>query len=209
MQIAEEIADLLLQIKAIQLNTEKPFLWASGIESPVYCDNRLILSDVRGRKKVIHAFASLAAAHFPGINCIAGVATAGIAHGALLAQQLALPFIYVRSSPKGHGKQNQIEGALFPGCRPLVIEDLISTGGSSLQAVRALQEAGCEVPGVLAIFSYGLKKAAQAFHEADCRLETLSDFNTLVRRALDTGYLQQSQLEYIQSWRDSIDSSNV
>lgn len=209
MQIAEEIADLLLQIKAIQLNTEKPFLWASGIESPVYCDNRLILSDVQGRKKVIHAFASLAAAHFPGINCIAGVATAGIAHGALLAQQLALPFIYVRSSPKGHGKQNQIEGALFPGCRALVIEDLISTGGSSLQAVRALQEAGCEVPGVLAIFSYGLKKAAQAFHEADCRLETLSDFNTLVRRALDTGYLQQSQLEYIQSWRDSIDSSNV
>lgn len=203
---AEAIADLLLQIKAIQLNTENPFTWASGIESPIYCDNRLILSDVGARNQVVEALASLSRNHYPGVDCVAGVATAGIAHGALLANALSLPFAYVRSKPKGHGRQNQIEGRVWPGARALVVEDLISTGGSSLKAVEALREAGCEVQGVIAIFTYGLDKAGQAFRNAQCTLHTLSSFDILIQEAVRKGYLSEEKINYLLEWRRSIDS---
>lgn len=201
MHSEKEIADLLLQIKAIQLNTESPFLWASGISSPIYCDNRLVLSDVAGRHMVIRAFEESAKKFFPEADLVAGVATAGIAHAALLAYRLSLPLIYVRPKAKGHGKQNLIEGKIVPGSKAIVIEDLISTGGSSLKAVEALKEAGVEVLGVLAIFSYGMNKARQAFQEAHCPLHTLTNFDILLEQAIESGYLGADQLAFIGDWR--------
>jgi orotate phosphoribosyltransferase len=204
--IAEVVAELLLQIKAIQLNTENPFVWASGIESPIYCDNRLILSDVQARTRVIESMAAIVDEQEVDLDYVAGVATAGIAHGALLANQLGLPFAYVRSKPKGHGRQNQIEGFIPPGAKVLLIEDLISTGGSSLKAVEALRKADCQVLGVMAIFTYGLKKSIRAFNEAGCSLQTLSNFDVLIDRAVQKGYLSKDKINYLLEWRQSIDN---
>jgi len=198
--VSSEIAKDLLQIKAIKLSPKSPFTWASGIKSPIYCDNRLLLSYPSIRNKVTDSFVGLSR-QFAPFNCIAGVATAGIAHGALLAQTTKQPFIYVRSKAKGHGRQNLIEGELRPQAKVLVVEDLISTGGSALQAVEALQQEGAEVVGVIAIFSYGFDQAEKAFAAAKCPYAMLSNYDALVEEAHQSNYIQEEDLETLKAWR--------
>lgn len=200
MSLATTIARKLLQINAIKLSPQKPFTWASGMRSPIYCDNRTVLSYPSIRRAVIDAFARRSESMRP-FDLVAGVATAGIAHGVLLAERLELPFIYVRSQPKQHGRQNQIEGVLRDGARALVIEDLISTGGSSLRAVEALRRGGAEIAGVLAIFSYGFEEAAAAFQEADCPFDTLSHYEALLSEAVESGYIDEPERELLRAWR--------
>lgn len=199
MQLREEIALRLLQINAIKLSPQNPFTWASGIKSPIYCDNRLVLSYPDIRRSIIEAFAGLAETFEP-YDLIAGVATAGIAHGALLAQHLDKPFAYVRSKPKGHGRQNMIEGLIKEGQRILVIEDLISTGGSSLAAVHALRERGCKVVATLAIFQYNFEQAAMRFKEADCPFETLTDYKALLSAARTQSMFGDDELSLLEKW---------
>jgi orotate phosphoribosyltransferase len=199
MNYAEEIARKLLQINAIQLSPRNPFTWASGLRSPIYCDNRVALSYPEVRRLIIEGFAKRSATFRP-FELVAGVATAGIAHGALLAERLGLPFAYVREKAKTHGRQNQIEGVARAGQRVLVVEDLISTGGSSLKAVEALREAGCVVAGVLAIFTYGFEHARRAFAEAGCPWAALSDYDTLVGVAAGEGFIEAESLEWLRQW---------
>jgi len=201
---AEEVARQLLQIKAIKLSPQKPFLWASGIESPIYCDNRLVLSHPSVRKFIKSALVEEAKGFGP-FDVVAGVATAGIAHGVLLADALDKPFVYVRSKAKAHGRQNQIEGELSADARVLVVEDLVSTGGSSLQAVEALRQAGATVLGVLAIFSYGLPEAHRAFEAAKCPLKTLTDYPTLIAIAHTTRHIDPEDLTLLNAWRESLE----
>ena len=200
MKQARQIAGHLLEVKAVQLQPEHPFTWASGLKSPIYCDNRVVLSFPAIRGEVISAFVELAST-FGEIDGIAGVATAGIAHGALLAERLNLPFIYIRSKAKAHGRQNQIEGQLQTGGRYLVIEDLISTGGSVLQACEALTAAGGEVAGVGAIFTYEFDRAEQAFQEAGIHYATLSRYSILIEQAENQGYITAEQAVTLQTWR--------
>jgi len=198
--IATNVAGKLLQIKAIKLNPQKPFVWASGIKSPIYCDNRIVLSHPLIRNYIIEAMVQKSA-DFKPFNLIAGVATAGIAHGALLANALDLPFVYIRSKAKNHGRQNMVEGELRGNERVLVIEDLISTGGSCLQAVEVLRDRGCTVAGVLAIFSYGFTRAKEAFERANCAYTTLSNYETLLKEANDIGYVNDNDLGFLKEWR--------
>ena len=177
------VAQHLLQIKAIKLSPQNPFIWASGRRSPIYCDNRVSLSHPEVRSYLIEQLQAQSS-HFEPFGGVAGVATAGIPHGALLADRLNLPFLYIRSKAKAHGRQNQIEGELHPGARYLVVEDLISTGGSSLLAVEALREAGGEAAGVLALFTYGFAESVKAFEAANCPLHTLSHYDALLKEAL-------------------------
>lgn len=197
-----EVAKKLLQIKAIKLSPQKPFTWASGWKSPIYCDNRTVLSHPEVRTFIIDQFVALADAFEP-FDAIAGVATAGIPHGTLLADRLGLPFAYVRSKAKAHGRQNQIEGQVHPNQRILVIEDLISTGGSSMQAVEALREAGTIVVGVAAIFSYGFDTAEQTFAQANCPYKTLSNYDILLAEAMDQNYISNLEKEALANWRKS------
>ncbi|MCB9285062.1 MAG: orotate phosphoribosyltransferase [Lewinellaceae bacterium] len=203
MSNAEKVAKNLLQIKAIKLSPQSPFTWASGIQSPIYCDNRIVLShpDVRNFMKSCLAEESKAFAPF---DAVSGVATAGIAHGALLADALGLPFSYVRSEAKGHGRKNQIEGELKGNERVLVVEDLISTGGSSLRVVEILREKGCTVVGVLALFSYGFDAAMEAFHDAGCPLRTLTNYDVLIEEALKSHYISAEDLQQLLAWRQKI-----
>lgn len=189
----------LLQIKAIKLNLQNPFTWASGMRSPIYCDNRVTLSypDVRNTIKLGLAEISKS---FGSIDMVTGVATAGIAHGALLADYLNLPFSYVRSSPKSHGRQNQIEGEIQPQSKILVIEDLISTGGSSLEAVHILREQGHQVLGVLAIFNYQFQIAQENFSNAQCEFRTLSNYGVLLEEATSSGYISAHEAEVLGLW---------
>ncbi len=200
MSVDKQIANSLLAIGAVKLQPENPFTWASGWRSPIYCDNRILLSYPTVRDQVVAAFVSTSAA-FEDVEGVAGVATAGIAHGALLADRLALPYIYVRSSAKTHGRQNLIEGQLTAGARYLVVEDLISTGGSALQACQALRAAGAEIAGVLAIFSYEFPHAARAFAQADIPLMTLSNYSALLALALEQGTIEAAMLETLHAWR--------
>ncbi len=202
---AAQLAQKLLQIKAIKLRPQTPFTWASGIKSPIYCDNRITLSHPDLRNNIKASFADKAA-DYPEANCIAGVATAGIAHGALLADALGLPYVYVRSKAKAHGRQNLIEGELPENARIILVEDLISTGGSSIQAANALTEAGAEVLIVFAIFSYGLQKAADNFKEIDCEYVTLSNYKTLLAEAESTNYITKSEKETLEKWSSSPES---
>jgi len=198
---AKKIAEYLMQIKAIKLQPSNPFTWASGWKSPIYCDNRKTLSFPVVRSYIRDTFAALVKEHYPQAEIIAGVATGAIAHGALAADKLGLPFIYVRSETKSHGLGNQIEGYYEKGQKVVVIEDLISTGGSSLNAVKALREAGCEVLGMVAIFTYGFQKATDGFAAEKCTLHTLSNYNALVECAVETGYIGQSEVETLKKWR--------
>lgn len=200
MSIASNIASKLLQINAIKLSPQNPFTWASGIKSPIYCDNRMVLSYPEIRKTVIDGFVEKAKA-FGDIDVVVGVATAGIPHGALVAEAMGLPFIYVRSKAKGHGRQNQIEGKVNAGDKALVIEDLISTGGSVLKAVDALREENIEVSGVMAIFTYGFEKAVKAFEEADCPFTTLSNYDAMLEEAAKESYIADEQKTVLQDWR--------
>jgi len=199
--VAKKTAEFLLQIKAIKLQPANPFTWASGWKSPIYCDNRKTLSFPEVRSYIASSFASMVKELYPEADLIAGVATGAIAHGALAADKLGLPFIYVRSGAKEHGLGNQIEGYFEPGQKVVVIEDLISTGGSSLSAVKALREAGCEVLGMVAIFTYEFKKASDGFAAENCKLNTLSNYSVLVETAVSTGYIGQAEVDTLTRWR--------
>ncbi|HLW07315.1 MAG TPA: orotate phosphoribosyltransferase [Marinilabiliaceae bacterium] len=201
--IEETIAHQLLQIKAIKLQPANPFTWASGWLSPIYCDNRKTLSYPEVRTYIRDRFADEIRAHFADVEVIAGVATGAIAQGALVADVLGKPFIYVRSSPKGHGLENLVEGKLLPGQKVVVIEDLISTGGSSLKAVDAIRNSGAEVLGMVAIFSYGFQLANQQFEEKKVKLKTLSNYKTLIKVAVDTGYVTSEEVETLEQWRQN------
>lgn len=198
---AKKTAEYLLQIKAIKLQPSNPFTWASGWKSPIYCDNRKTLSFPEVRSFIRDSFADMISELYPGAEMIAGVATGAIAHGALAADKLGLPFIYVRSGAKEHGLGNQIEGYYEKGQKVVVIEDLISTGGSSLSAVKALREAGCEVLGMVAIFTYEFKKASDGFASEHCKLDTLSNYTALIETAVKTGYIGEAEVETLKKWR--------
>lgn len=198
---AVKIAEYLLQIKAIKLQPSNPFTWASGWKSPIYCDNRKTLSYPGIRSYISNSFAGLVREKYNNADLIAGVATGAIAHGVLTADVLGLPFIYVRSGAKDHGLGNQIEGYFETGQKVVVVEDLISTGNSSLSAVKALRDAGCEVLGMTAIFTYEFKKATDSFLEEKCTLDTLSNYTALIDTALKTGYITEKDIETLKEWR--------
>lgn len=198
---AETLAGLLLQIKAVSLRPDEPFTWASGLKSPIYCDNRVTLSHPRVRTYLREQMASLIQDQYPAVDVIAGVATGAIALAALVAQELELPMVYVRSAAKEHGRQNLIEGELPLNAKVVVIEDLVSTGKSSLLAVDALREAGAQVLGMSAIFTYGFPAASTAFTEGNCLLHTLSDYDHLLQAALSRGTLTPSELKALEGWR--------
>ncbi|MFB5266238.1 orotate phosphoribosyltransferase [Paenibacillus enshidis] len=200
-QIPEQIAAHLLRIKAVALRPQQPFTWTSGIKSPIYCDNRLTMGYPEVRELIADAFAAVIRERYPDAEVIAGTATAGIPHAAWVAQKLNLPMAYVRDKAKGHGKENQIEGLIREGQKVIVIEDLISTGGSSIKAAKAVEQAGAATLAVLAIFSYQLDKATQAFAEAGVKLESLSNYSSLMDVALREGAIQESELELLRSWR--------
>lgn len=199
--LKKEFAKKLLDVKAIKLQPNDPFTWASGWKSPFYCDNRKTLSFPDLRTFVKLQLVHTVLAHFPEADAVAGVATGAIAQGALVADTLNMPFVYVRSKAKDHGMQNLIEGELSPGAKVVVVEDLISTGGSSLKAVAALREAGYEVVGMVASYTYGFPVAAQAFADAGVRLETLTDYDHVVAQALATGYIAETDVELLHEWR--------
>lgn len=198
---AQEIAKKLLEIGAIKLNIQKPFGWSSGWQSPIYCDNRLSLSYPEIRTYIKRGLSNLVKLHFPESEAVAGVATAGIPQGALIADELALPFAYVRAKPKGHGMENIIEGRLRESSKVVVVEDLVSTGGSSLKAAEALRNAGYEVLGMVSIFTYGFDLADQNFKEAGLPLFSLSNYAVLIEEAEKLGLVKSGELETLESWR--------
>lgn len=197
----EKVAQGLLKIGAVKLRPQEPFTWASGWHSPIYCDNRKTLSYPEIRTVVRDAFAAVVKAKYPDAEVIAGVATGAIAQGALVADALGLPMIYIRSKAKDHGMGNLIEGDLKKGQKVVVIEDLISTGGSSLKAVEAVREAGAEVLGMVAIFTYGFPVSEAAFKEHQVELTTLSNYNVLIDAALKSGYVKESDVNTLKEWR--------
>lgn len=199
--LKKEFASKLMKVKAIKLQPENPFTWASGWKSPFYCDNRKTLSypDLRNyvKMELVHAVLE----NFPEAEAVAGVATGAIAQGALVADELNLPFVYVRSKPKDHGLENLIEGELKPGMKVVVVEDLISTGGSSLKAVEAIRKDCCEVVGMVASYTYGFDVAKKAFEEAGVKLITLTDYDHVVEQAKETGYIKPEHVEVLNEWR--------
>jgi orotate phosphoribosyltransferase len=201
-KLEEIIAMHLLQIKAIKLQPANPFTWASGWISPIYCDNRKTLSYPQVRNFIKVQFARRIMERWPAVDVIAGVATGAIAQGVLVADLLDMPFVYVRSSPKGHGLENLIEGDLKPGQKVVVVEDLISTGGSSLKAVEALRNNGADVLGMAAIFTYGFQVAANNFTEAKVEYETLSNYQSLIKVAAEVGYVSSDDLSALSQWRE-------
>ena len=204
MGLQTEITKDLLTIEAVQIRTHDYFTWTSGIKSPIYCDNRLTMSYPEVRTKIAQAFAELIEKFNWQPENIAGCATAGIPHAAWLAERLKLPMVYVRSSPKGHGKGNQIEGHVKPGQKIVVIEDLISTGGSSLEAAQVLQQEGADVLSVLAIFTYGLPKAQQTFEEADIPFTTITGFDDLLEALKDKEDITEAEHQELLSWRNHL-----
>jgi orotate phosphoribosyltransferase len=198
-----KVAAYLLETKAVQLRPENPFQWSSGWLSPIYCDNRVTLSYPAIRSFIKSALANLIRESFPGVEVVGGVATAGIAQGALVADLLDLPYIYIRPQPKGHGMGNQIEGRLEPGKKVVLVEDLISTGQSSLKAAQAVREAGGEVIGMAAIFSYNFMLAAENFTNARIPLKSLSNYQALIKVAAAEGYITPASLQALESWRTS------
>jgi orotate phosphoribosyltransferase len=205
-ETAGKVAEMLLQIEAIKLNTEKPFTWASGWKSPIYCDNRLSLSFPAIRTAIKAGLIQAIRENFFTAESIAGVATAGIAQGALVAQDMELPFLYVRPKPKDHGMENLIEGRIVKNQKVVVVEDLVSTGGSSLKAVQALRDAGFEVLGMVSIFSYGFDIAKRNFYEANTSLISLCDYSSLLNYALSKRFINDDQLTSLKAWR--VDPSN-
>lgn len=196
-----KIAHHLLEIDAVTLQPSEPFTWSSGIKSPIYCDNRLTLSYPNVRRDIALAFQQVIKAKFPEVEVVAGTATAGIAHAALVSELLAIPMVYVRSEVKGHGRGNQIEGKIYEGQKVVVIEDLISTGGSVLTVVKALREAGCDVIGAVSIFTYELKQAFENFSAVNIPAYSLTDFSTLVEIAKSANLISENELEQLHSWR--------
>ena len=201
-EIELKVAEFLLQIKAIKLQPNNPFTWASGWKSPIYCDNRITLSHPAVRTYIRQKLSALIQEEYGTVDVIAGVATAGIPQGVLVAQELGLPFIYVRSKAKEHGTGSLIEGEIVQGQRVVVIEDLISTGKSSLQAVDALRDAGLSVAGLVAIFTYGFKQADDNFAAAKCRFSTLSDYTALINYAAEHSYIPNNEIDLLSQWRE-------
>ena len=201
--VSKKIAEQLLQIKAIKLQPEKPFTWASGWKSPIYCDNRLSLSYPKVRTYIRQALVHAIEKNYGKPELIAGVATAAIAQGALVAEAMGLPFVYVRSSAKDHGRENLIEGEVGHDQSVVVIEDLVSTGQSSLKAVQALRDAGCKVKGMISIFNYGFDIATQNFEDAQCKLISLCDYSFLIKQALEANYVKETEIAALEKWRSS------
>jgi len=199
-ETSKKIASLLLEIEAIKINTKSPFKWSSGWNSPIYCDNRLSLSYPEIRDYIKEKLAGKISNIFIGVEAIAGVATAGIPQGALVADNLKLPFIYVRSKPKGHGMENLIEGKITKGQKIVILEDLVSTGGSSLKAAEALRSVGFEILGMIAIFTYGFNLAEKNFKNADIQLVTLCDYPTLLEQALIHNFIKEEDLVSLKAW---------
>lgn len=203
MEQAEKIAGLLLECEAVSLNPKEPYTWASGIKSPIYCDNRITMSYPAVRKEIAKGLADIIRKFYPETEVIAGTATAGIPHAAWVAEELDLPMIYIRSKAKGHGKQNQIEGRLIEGQKVVCIEDLISTGGSVIDAASAVQQAGGVVLGCAAIFSYQLDAAMDNFQEADLPVYTLSNYSALIKEAAEKGIIKSEDKMLLNEWRDN------
>jgi orotate phosphoribosyltransferase len=202
-EIEQQVAEFLLQIKAIKLQPANPFTWASGWKSPIYCDNRATLSHPTIRTYIRQNLTQLIQEEFGAVECVAGVATAGIPQGVLVAQDLGLPFVYVRAKAKEHGTGSLIEGEIIPGQRVVVVEDLVSTGKSSLQAVEALRAAGYNVAGLVAIFTYGFDAAAENFKKANCRFATLSNYNALISYAEKNQHITKADVSLLQKWREN------
>jgi len=200
--IKNSIVLSLLQINAIKLNPANPFTWASGWKSPIYCDNRKTLSYPEVRSQICEGFKNQIIEKYPDVEVIAGVATGAIAHGMLVADRLNLPFVYVRATPKKHGLENLVEGDIKSGQKVVVIEDLISTGLSSLSAVDALRNAGCDVLGMVAIFTYGFDHASKNFTKSNIKLDALADYSQLIDIALEQGFVKREHLELLNSWRN-------
>lgn len=209
MTTAHQVASYLLETEAVKLNPEQPFKWSSGWNSPIYCDNRVTLSFPYIRSYIKQQLADLIKQQYPEAEAIAGVATAGIAQGALVADLLEMPFLYVRPEPKKHGMGNQIEGRLLQGQKVVMIEDLISTGGSSLKAAEAVKAAGAEVVGMAAIFTYGFALADDNFKQAGIPLFCLSNYNALIEAAAKHGYIQESAMDALAQWRQSPATWNI
>jgi orotate phosphoribosyltransferase len=201
-----QVAKLLLEIKAVKLSPDKPFRWASGWNSPIYCDNRISLSYPKVRTFIRQQLANLISAQLGEVDIIAGVATAGIPQGALVAEALGLPFIYIRSSAKEHGMGNQIEGVVQEGARVVLIEDLISTGGSSLKAAQAVRDAGMQVMAIVSVFTYGFAQAAENFKNAKVESLSLTDYPTLLQVAQENRYIAESDLQKLNAWRETPES---
>ncbi|PYI54538.1 orotate phosphoribosyltransferase [Paenibacillus flagellatus] len=197
----EQISEALLEIGAVSLRPREPFTWTSGLKSPIYCDNRITISHPSVRDLIALGFAETIRERYPDAEVLAGIATGGIPHAAFVAQKLNLPMIYVRDKAKGHGKENVIEGALKPGQKVVMIEDLFSTGGSSIKASLAVRDAGADVLGVLAIFSYQFDKAKQAFEQANMEFDSLSNYTALINVALKLGKISPDDVELLKSWR--------
>jgi orotate phosphoribosyltransferase len=209
MTVSQQIAKILLETKAVKLSHDKPFKWSSGWNSPIYCDNRVTLSFPEARTFIKNALAEAIKKYFPEVEAIAGVATAGIPQGALVADVLGLPFLYVRPKPKEHGMGNQIEGRVEANQKVVLVEDLISTGGSSLKAADALLAAGAEVVGMVAIFTYGFKTADDNFAEKGIKLITLSNYDILVAEAQQLNYIPAEAMKSLQAWREKPESWGV
>ena len=203
MELSTQIAKDLLKIKAVFFRPDEPFTWASGIKSPVYCDNRLTLTDVEVRTDVEEGLATLVRENYPEVEVLMGTSTAGIAHAAITGHLLGLPMGYVRSGAKDHGRKNQIEGKLLPGQKVVVVEDLISTGGSVLEVVNVLREAGAQVLGVVSIFTYGMKKGLVRLAEADVKNISLTNFDVIAWVAADEGYIQPEDVARLLAFRDN------
>jgi orotate phosphoribosyltransferase len=205
-QVARKTAEFLIQTDAVKLSPAKPFKWASGWNSPIYCDNRLTLSYPNARNYIKNQLISLVINSYPEVEAIAGVATAGIPQGALVADEIGLPFLYVRSEAKDHGMQRLIEGKITPGQKVVVVEDLISTGGSSMKAVQALKNSGFEVLGMVAVFTYGFEVANQNIMQAHVEVACLCDYSTLIQVAVEKGLIAKSDLITLENWRQSPES---
>ncbi|EMT46961.1 MULTISPECIES: orotate phosphoribosyltransferase [Anoxybacillus] len=202
----KQIAKQLLSIGAVSLSPNEPFTWSSGIQAPIYCDNRLTLAYPATRRMIADELTAFIRTHFPHVHVIAGTATAGIPHAAWVSERLDVPMCYVRSQAKGHGKGKQIEGKVEKGQNVVVVEDLISTGGSSLNAVRALREAGCEVLGVVAIFTYGLEKGKRAFEQERVPVYTVTDYDALMEVALELGIITEEERATLHRWRSQLEA---
>lgn len=202
--VKKEIAEILLNVGAVEINPNEPFTWASGIESPIYCDNRLTMSDPVGRKQIAEGLADLIRTKYPETSIIAGTATAGIPHAAWVADILGLPMVYVRSSAKGHGRSRQIEGKINRGDKAIIVEDLISTGGSSLNAAAALRSENIEVTGIVSIFTYELKKADEAFEAEKLTYASLTDFGALIEVSKENGAIDENSISSLLDWHGKL-----
>lgn len=209
MSVQKEIAKGMLKVGAVELNPTELFTWASGIKSPIYCDTRLTISDVTVRKQIAQGLAENIKNHFAETEVIAGTATAGIPHAAWVSELLELPMVYVRSKAKEHGRGNQIEGKIQPGQKVVVVEDIISTGGSSITAVEALRAAGCEVVGVVCVYTYNLPRAEQAFEEVGVNYVSLTNFDYLVEAASETGVIEGNDIPFLQDWHSKLKAGEL